>query len=93
MDESSVPRSAELVDCGPAALALLGEWYAWWLGSNDAPPKLPEKLHVRTGLLMEVAGQGSVLPLERVVPFLEGLQDAAGDRALDEVFDVDDVGL
>lgn len=89
MDE----RALGQVDCGPAALALLGEWYEWWLGSNDAPPKLPHALHVRTGLLMTVAGIDPPIPAERLVPFLEGLQEASDDRALDEVFDVDDVGL
>ena len=53
-----IERDADVLaalDAGPPAPGgtageLLGEWYAWWLRSDDAPTKMPDALHVRTAL-------------------------------------------
>lgn len=34
--------------------ALLKEWLKWWLTDNDAPPKLPLSLHLRTALHLSI---------------------------------------
>lgn len=34
------------------ALALLREWFAWWVTCNRAPAVMPESLHLRTELVL-----------------------------------------
>lgn len=34
--------------------SLLREWLTWWSSSDEAPPKLPNALHVRTTLVLLV---------------------------------------
>lgn len=34
--------------------ALLREWHDWWFGSDDAPAKMPNALHIRTAMVLDI---------------------------------------
>lgn len=48
------PTMAEVPTEDPAKL--LAEWLDWWAKDDDAPPKLPDALHVRTATFLVVRG-------------------------------------
>jgi hypothetical protein len=49
-----------------ASLDLLAQWYAWWFASDEAPPKMPDALHIKTALFLMENGYSPLPP---------GLQD------------------
>lgn len=36
--------------------ALLAEWFQWWADTDEAPAKMPDALHVRTGMALLTRG-------------------------------------